>query len=377
MLACAAGSSAQVSEEALTSVSTPDKVDTRAGSLLFKDGAPSVDTSAAIYDHLDYIYAYRAFTDTFKGVSMQALNEGFEAAGINDNEILIFSELMDSSSLFLTANADTVYYLGFVDLTDGPMVVETPPEALGTFDDMWFRWVIDFGRPGPDRGEGGKYLLAGPGYEGPLPEGGYYVARSKTSKVIMLGRSFLKDNDPKSPVDTIKSTLKIYPYVEGGVGTSIADFLEGGVKLAPDAKPVTPVFHEGTGLTMNTIPPNDYSYYEMLNRLVQSQPATVIDPELMGPVAAIGIVKGQDFAPDNRMKSIMTEAVATANATGRVLGFNPRDKDWYYYENSQWFIPLFTGGYQFETPIPEITPEGANPYPPTGYRKNDSRTSFF
>jgi len=371
------GSVAQVSDEALASISTPEQVETKAGTLTFNNGAPSEETSVKIYDHLDYSYAYRAFTDTFKGVSMQALNEGFEAAGIKDNEILIFSELMDSSSLFLTANADTVYYLGFVDLSDGPMVVETPPEALGTFDDMWFRWVIDFGRPGPDRGEGGKYLLVGPDYEGPLPEGGLYVARSKTTKVIMLGRSFLKDNDPKAPVDTIKSTLKIYPYVEGGVGTSIAEFLEGGVKLAQNAQPKTPVFHEGTGLAMNTIPPNDYSYYEMLNRLVQSQPATVIDPELMGPIAALGIIKGQDFAPDDRMKSIMTEAVAAANATGRVLGFNPRDKDWYYYENSQWFIPLFTGGYQFETPIPQITAEGAKPYPPTGYRKNDSRTSFF
>lgn len=193
----------------------------------------------------------------------------------------------------------------------------------------------------------------------------------------MLGRSFLKDNDPKVPVETIKSTLKIYPYVEGGVGTSVAEFLEGGVKLAQNATPETPVFHEGTGRTMNTVPPNDYSYYEMLNNLVQSEPATVLDPELMGPIAAIGIIKGQDFAPDDRMKGILTEAVALGNATGRVLGMDPRDKDWFYYENSQWFIPLFTGGYLFETPIPEITADGARPYPPTGYRKNDSRTSFF
>ncbi|HMQ93228.1 MAG TPA: DUF1254 domain-containing protein [Amaricoccus sp.] len=369
--------SAQVSEEALQSISTPASVETRIGTLDFPNGTPSDDTATAVYDHLDFTYAFRAFTDTYKGVSMQALLEGFEAAGVKDNELLLFSELMDSSSLFLTANADTVYYLGFVDLSDGPMVVETPPEALGTFDDMWFRWVIDFGRPGPDRGEGGKYLLVGPGYDGPLPEDGFYVGHSKTNRVIMLGRSFLKDNDPTEPVETIKSTTKIYPYVEGGVGTSIAEFLEGGIKLAQDATPQTPVFHEGTGLAMNTVPPNDYSYYDMLNRLVQSEPATTLDPELMGPIAAIGIIKGQDFAPDDRMKGILTDAVALANATGRTLGFDPRDEDWYYYEDSQWYIPLFTGGYLFETPIPEITADGAKPFPPTGYRKNDARTSFF
>ena len=36
------------------------------------------------------------------------------------------------------------------------MVFEAPPGALGTFDDAWWRWVIDFGAPGPDRGEGGN-----------------------------------------------------------------------------------------------------------------------------------------------------------------------------------------------------------------------------
>ncbi len=70
------------------SISTPDSVDTRIGTLTFKDGTPSADTTQAVYDNLDFTYAFRAFTDTFKGVSMQALLEGFEAAGIKDHEVL-------------------------------------------------------------------------------------------------------------------------------------------------------------------------------------------------------------------------------------------------------------------------------------------------
>lgn len=88
----------------------------------------------------------------------------------------------------------------------------------------------------------------------------------------------------------IKDNLKIYPYTSGGVGTSIARFLEGGVALGRNAEPKTPVLHEGTGFAINTIMPSDYNYYDMLDRLVQSQPATVLDPELMGPIAAIGIL---------------------------------------------------------------------------------------
>jgi hypothetical protein len=61
--------------------------------------------------------------------------------------------------------------MAVVNLTKDPMVVEQPPLGLDTINDMWFSWIIDIGFPGPDRGEGGKYLLVPPGYDGPLPEG--------------------------------------------------------------------------------------------------------------------------------------------------------------------------------------------------------------
>ena len=79
---------------------------------------------------------------------------------------------MDSNSLFLTANADTVYYLGWIDLSKGPVVIDQPTDGLGAINDMWFQWVIDIGKPGPDdRGLGRKYLMVGPDYDGPLPTG--------------------------------------------------------------------------------------------------------------------------------------------------------------------------------------------------------------
>jgi hypothetical protein len=77
------------------------------------------------------------------------------------------------------------------------------------------------------------------------------------------------------------------------------------------------------------------------------------------------------------MKKILTEAVALANATSRSLFMNPREADWYYYPGSAWFNPLFVSGYEFETPIPEVTREGVMPFPPTGYRTLNARTWFF
>ena len=143
--------------------------------LEFKDGAPSAATAEKVLDSLDYVRGVDAFMNSFSGASAYAIRKGFQSIGAEDNTVVIFSDLMDSNSLFLTANADTIYNLAVIDLTKGPMVIEVPPKALGTVNDMWFGWIIDIGGPGPDRGQGGKYLILPPDYDGPLPDNGGFV----------------------------------------------------------------------------------------------------------------------------------------------------------------------------------------------------------
>src|SRR4029450_4394366 len=155
----------------------------RLGPLAFKDGAPSAAAVEKVYDSLDFMRGVDAFMNSFSGASAYAIREGFRSIGADDNTIVIFSELMDSNSLFLTANADTIYTVATLDLTKGPLVIEVPPMALGTLNDMWFGWIIDIGLPGPDRGEGGKYLIVPPGYEGPLPDSGFHVGRCEAMTV--------------------------------------------------------------------------------------------------------------------------------------------------------------------------------------------------
>jgi hypothetical protein len=377
VLAAPRSVTAQATSAIPPAITTPDKVDSRLGTLEFKDGAPSKATVDKMYDQIDFTHAYNVFMNSLDGVSIATLRKGMQSVGVKDNEVIVFSDLMDSKSLFLTANADTVYAIGILDLTKGPMVLEVPPKFLGAIDDQWFRWVIDIGLPGPDRGEGGKYLVVPPGYEGELPQG-YFVALSRTNYVAWFGRAFIENkSDPKPAAESIRKFTRVYPYEAGGVGTPIAQFLAGKARLGRITAPPPTKFHEGSGKVMNTIPPNDWSFYETLNEIVQQEPATSLDPELMGSIASIGIVKGKPFNPDARMKKIMTEALAVANAASRTLFMNPRDPRWFYYPGSAWWNYLFETGYQFETPIPLITREGAKPFPPTGYRTLDARTNFF
>ena len=80
------------------SLTTPDKVETRIGALDFKDGMPSNATLAKVYDNLDFVHAFDAFVNTYQGVNIFDMRKGLLEAGVEDNEIIVFSELMDAKS---------------------------------------------------------------------------------------------------------------------------------------------------------------------------------------------------------------------------------------------------------------------------------------
>jgi hypothetical protein len=232
----------------------------------------------------------------------------------------------------------------------------------------------------PARAGGGKYLIVGPGYDGPLPQGGYFIAHSQTNTVLYAARAFIENgNDPGPAVENIKKNLKIYSYVPGSYGTSIAEALKGTVRLAGEPRIPQMKFVEGSGVSFNTIPPSDYGFFELVDENVQNQPATSYDIELTGQLAAIGIVKGRRFAPGARMKKILSDAAAAGQAFGRSLQwwFADTHPDWAYYEGSHWANMLFEGGAFFETPPPAWKDGMFKPYPPTGARTLDSRAAFY
>ena len=174
---------------------------------------------------------------------------------------------------------------------------------LGAFDDAWFRYVQDIGPLGPDRGKGGKFLLVPPGYQGELPEG-YFLVKSRTNKVWSFMRASIA-NGLAAAVKNIKENLKVYPLAK--------------INNQPAME-----FISGSGKYFNTIPPNDYSFYGHLNHVIQDEPLGMIDIETRGLLASIGIEKGKKFDPDARMKKILIDAVAIANATARSIVWYPR-----------------------------------------------------
>jgi hypothetical protein len=362
----------------LQSSLTPERIETRLGVLDFRDGAPSQATLQKTYDNLDFTHALNVFLNTFQGVSMVALREGLRTIGLRDNQFVIFSEGIDSQSLLLTAGGDCVMLMGFVDLTRGPCVFESPPNCFGMINDSWWRWVIDFGAMGADRGEGGKHLILPPGYDGPVPEAGFSIARSRTNRVCILGWAYFEKDDPKPAAERIRKMAKIHLWEQGGFGTSMAAILAGKSKRGYSAPPPVTTFIEGSKRSFNCIPPNDFRLYLMIHALLQKEPADAQSPEIMGQLAAIGIVKDKPFIPDERLKKILTEAAVLGNATARSLFWNPREADaGFYYPKSAWMAPIWLSGYDFLTPPPLFSLLGVRPQPSSGARLLDARTAYF
>jgi hypothetical protein len=328
-------------------ITTPDTVQTRIGTLTFHNGAPDEKTVQLVYDQLDFSRGIEAFLTGMSATSVYAVCSGLEQVGIKSNQgIGITEDLLDARSLFLTPNTTTVYVLMCVDLKDGPMVVEVPPAVLGPVDDADFRWVIDVGLTGPDRGKGGQYLFVPPGYTGELPPTGYFVAKPRTNTLLVFFRAFVKGGDIAAAVREVQQHAQVYPLHA----------------VSESGEPPATQFVNLSGLRFNTISSNTFSFYEELNAVVQHEPADFVDPDTAGLFAAIGIKKGKPFAPDARMKSILTDAVAVANGIARANAFASRDERTKFYPDRQWATPFVGGSYLFL--------DGAE-------RLLDARTMFF
>ncbi len=296
---------AQVSEEVLDSISTPDQVETSIGTLKFLDGAPYRETAKRVYNYLDTMRGVDAFLKGMPGASLQGLIRGAHSQdAVECHQVLFFDKLMDSQSLYLTGNTSTMYVLPNLDLErDGPTVLEAPAGMLGAVKDAWFRYVQDVGPAGPDKGQGGKYLVLPPDYEGEVPAG-YFVVRPRTYDVWVFMRASVAKG-LGAAAKNVKDNLRIYP-------------------LARKDNPPKMEFISGSGKAFNTIHANDYTFYEHLNEVIQKEPLDMLDPETRGLFASIGMEKGKPFQPDERMKNILTDAVAIANAAARSIVWHPR-----------------------------------------------------
>jgi hypothetical protein len=297
----------------------PDAIKTCFGDLKFDlEAYPTEESVQKIYDELDLQRATQAYLDFYPALSCytsikgQIRDFGFKSSsdvGIAPGPGLTPSEL------YLTGNNSTVYASGSLDLKlDGATVVEIPPGMFGTPDDATYKFLVDFGFAGPDAGKGGNYLFLPLGYKGNVPDG-YYVVKSPSYRIFVMMRVWGDIGAGEKAVDYFRQNLKIYPLATGSRKGN---------------------YINTNGIGLNSLVPEDGSAFKMLNEMIQYEPKELFGEEQSGHLASLGIVKGQPFNPDDRMKRIFDQGAKLGVAMSRAIFYASRSPESNYWPDRHW-----------------------------------------
>lgn len=310
--------------------------------LPFPGGYPTSDAASRLFDELDFQRAVQVYLWALPAMNMDAMRRGSEAAFGAGNHILpVWKDRLNTKTKVTTPNSDVVYAMSYLDLKQGPLVVDVPPKLQGIFDDFWHRPICDVGFVGLDKGEGGKYLLLPPDFDGEAPTG-YFAFRSLTYRVFLFWRGFLVEGKTDAAVQLIEQT-KVYP-------------------LGQETTAPAMVFPNASEKPAQMLVTQDISYFEALKQFIDYEPADREDFVMRGMMATLGIVKDQPFVPDERMKVILNQAADVAWKIASVQRYERRIPGTKRYDDRQYDEGFIGGSEMFEGDT---------------YLYFDSRTAFF
>jgi hypothetical protein len=194
-------------------------IDTPVGSIELQDSYFGDDASRRLFDESDFQRATQAFLWSVPLAGFAAWRDNQTASfdATDPGDFVVLETLREKRGI-VTANLTTPYVFNFSDLSQGPIRIEYPAgQTTGAVLDAWQRPVFDMGLTGPDGGEGGSYIVVGPGDDpADYRADGVNVFQSETNNV-MIGLRII-DPDP-AYFDTFTGAFRMGP-AGGEVTTS-------------------------------------------------------------------------------------------------------------------------------------------------------------
>ena len=164
-----------------------------------------------------------------------------------------------STATVVAPNHDTLYSIGQLDLTDGPIVVHTPSTggrySVIQLTDL-FTNVAGYVGDGAAARTGETVLVAGPGWKGTAPAG-MRVVRVASDLVWLLGRTLAQDAADEPAARALLAQYSVTPLADYQTGvrrpaTLLADFPAGRDPIrAPQGLP----FFDELGAALAADPP--------------------------------------------------------------------------------------------------------------------------
>ncbi|WNC67117.1 DUF1254 domain-containing protein [Thalassotalea nanhaiensis] len=302
-------------------------------SLFFVSCTASMAKEQSISEKMTHSRAIESIVWSMPLLNFKQFRDGHRAIGVKENDIAYHSKIQDWKFQTATPNNTTPYVNFFWNIEDGPIVIEIPPSAdgvgiFGTLMDAWQRPIDDVGAKGRDKGNGGKYVLVPPGYEGPLLDRAYtYQQRSNNGFAIL--RAIIPNASPenlKKAADFAKK-IKVYP-------------------LAQANKPPKNNYVDIYGKLMEGTPVLDAGIYAEIDEIIQEEVVEDHNITMMGMLKRIGIEKGKPFNPSDDMKAVY--AKAAPDALNFMIEQYHRHLTPWMYEGKKWSLLLPPGAIETE-----------------------------
>jgi hypothetical protein len=287
----------------------------RIGDLELENGYPTAATAAHLYDAMDFHRATQAYVWALPAIGFKSLYDAqAKTLGTKNGDVLLYRDLADKAGM-LTPNITTLYAFSFWDLAaQGPLVVEVPAGATaGGVLDIWQQPLCDMGQTGPDKGEGGKYLILPPGHP-PIDAPDHRIFASPSNQVWFGTRGL----DPDKAV--AEATVRKHRFYSWN----------------DRADPPATGYVEVAGRPWQSAQPNDLRYWELLAELYANEPVAPRDRTMFGMLKPLGIEPGKPFAPDARAAKILADAAQVGDLMARTSAYAKRDATASVYPGKRW-----------------------------------------
>ena len=218
-------------------------------------------------------------------------------------------------------NADTLYCMGWMDLSKEPLVLKVPaiPDRYYTFEFLdAYTNVYSYVGTRATGSSGGTYLIAGPQWKGEVPEGMVKIW-SPTNLSWILERTLLKGTDDMNNVHAIQDQMNLSPLSQVSQGNTSG---QGSTTNASwTSHPASFVTSEHLQNPVSPKPPfiptTGIKIYDEIGTAMTGNPLNPPEPPLVTKFASIGI--GPGMTPSTQANDTIKQALETGIQEGEKL----------------------------------------------------------
>jgi hypothetical protein len=292
-----------------------EEINTRIGNIETINGFPTAAAGQKLFDESDFQRATQSYLWGLPAVGFHGLHlSHLNTFGAKDGDVVLYVTLKDKAGM-LTPNLTTIYAMSFWNLeTQGPLVIIVPAGlSAGGVLDIWQRPITDVGQTGPDKGQGGKYLLIAPGAPDIVnPE---YIVKRATSNQIWFATRGL-GADPVA-AEALVRKYQLYAYDE---------------RPRPPVTKFIPVGDK----TWSSEQPRDIKYWQYLHDVLAAEAPEERDRFFHGMLLTLGIEHGKPFAPTDKQRKILNDAAVMGDLLGRLTAYSKRVEGTEVWNGKHW-----------------------------------------